>query len=66
MMSNLESTEVAAKAVGLSKWYLYRNWPSIPAAYRAGKALRWDVEALKTWMKAQAEQAKPDSSEGNR
>ncbi|MGD9851730.1 MAG: hypothetical protein AB7T38_10710 [Nitrospirales bacterium] len=61
MMSNLESTEVAAKAVGLSKWYLYRNWPSIPAAYRAGKALRWDVEALKAWMKTQAEHMKPGS-----
>lgn len=53
-MSQLQSTEAAAKAVGLSKWFLYRNWPNIPAAYRAGKALRWDVEELKEWMRKQA------------
>lgn len=57
-MNSLQSTEAAAKAVGLSKWFLYRNWPSIPAAYRAGKALRWDVEALKAWMKEQADQSR--------
>ena len=54
-MSVLKNTEAAAKEVGLSKWYLYRNWPNIPAAYRAGKALRWDIEALKEWMRQQAQ-----------
>ncbi|MDR4495057.1 MAG: hypothetical protein R3B74_11660 [Nitrospirales bacterium] len=66
MMSHLESTEVAAKAVGLSKWFLYRNWPNIPAAYRAGKALRWDVEALKTWMREQADQSRTIGKERGR
>jgi len=53
-MSKLEKTEVAAYAVDMSKWYLYRNWRHIPAAHCAGRALRWDVEALKTWMREQA------------
>ena len=53
-MSDLEKTRPAAKAVGLSRWYLYRNADKIPAAHRAGRALRWDVGALKQWMRDQA------------
>ena len=60
-MAKLEKTETAADAVGLSKHYLYRNADHIPAAHRAGRALRWDVEALKAWMRQQA----MDASEAN-
>ena len=52
-MTSFETTEGAAKAVHLSKWFLYRNAKRIPAAHRAGRALRWDVEALKQWMRDQ-------------
>ncbi len=54
-MENLETTAVAAKAAGLSKWFLYRNARKIPAAHRAGRALRWDLEGLRAWMRQQAE-----------
>ena len=56
-MHDLESTQRAAEAVGLSPWYLYRNADKIPAAYRAGRALRWDVAALKDWMSTEATEA---------
>jgi len=52
-MNSFETTEKAAEAVHLSKWFLYRNAKRIPAAHRAGRALRWDVEALKQWMRDQ-------------
>ncbi len=52
-MIDFHTTIEAAKAVHLSKWYLYRNAKRIPAAHRAGRALRWDVEALKQWMRDQ-------------
>lgn len=54
-MGNYQTTKQAAVAVGLSTFFLYRKAKVIPAARRCGRALRWDVEALKTWM---AEQAK--------
>lgn len=53
-MSDLEKTRPAAKSVGLSPWYLYRNADKIPAAHRAGRALRWDVDELRAWMREQA------------
>ncbi len=53
-MAKLETTEVAAKEVHLSKWFLYRHAQRIPAAHRAGRAIRWDVDALKLWMREQA------------
>jgi predicted DNA-binding transcriptional regulator AlpA len=53
-------TQQAAHAVGLDKSFLYRNWKTIPAARRAGRALRWDVSALKRWM---ATQASPGSND---
>lgn len=49
----LVSTRAAAKAVGLNPFFLYRHIHQIPAVYRAGRALRWDVEALKEWMREQ-------------
>lgn len=56
-MANFETTEKAAEEVHLSKWFLYRNVNRIPAAHRAGRALRWDVEALKEWMRGQVNQS---------
>ncbi len=53
-MDPLVDTDAAAKSAGLSKWFLYRNANKIPAAHRAGRALRWDTTQLKEWMRAQA------------
>jgi len=53
-MSAMVKTREAAQAVGLSQFFLYRNANHIPAAYRAGRALRWDVSELKEWMRQQA------------
>ncbi len=53
-MEPFVTTDIAAQLVGLSKWYLYRNANKIPAAHRAGRALRWDTTQLKEWMRAQA------------
>ncbi len=50
-------TNEAARAVGLSPYFLYRHADKIPAAYRAGRALRWDVEELRSWMRTQAEKS---------
>lgn len=55
-MSDMVKTREAAKAVGLSPYFLYRQARGNPAAYRAGRALRWDLEALKAWMRQQAVQ----------
>ena len=54
-MSDYKTTQKAAEAVGLSKWFLYRQAKGNPAARRLGGAIRWDVEILKALM---AEQAK--------
>ncbi len=54
-MLELETTAVAAQKTKLSKWYLYRNARKIPACFRAGKAIRWDIELLRKWMREQAE-----------
>jgi predicted DNA-binding transcriptional regulator AlpA len=53
-MAEMAKTKEAAKAVGLSTFYLYRNADRIPATFRAGRALRWDIELLRAWMRAQA------------
>ena len=50
----LEKTHKAAIKSGLSASFLYHNWRQIPAARRAGNALRWDVDELLEWMKQQA------------
>jgi predicted DNA-binding transcriptional regulator AlpA len=53
-MQNYVTTASAAKLVGLSRSFLFRNACRIPAARRAGRALRWDVEELRHWMAEQA------------
>ena len=63
-MADLETTTAAARAVNLSKWFLYRHADKIPAAHRAGRALRWDTPKLKEWMREQAE-LKASSANGH-
>lgn len=52
----LAKTHKAALESGLSVSFLYHNWRQIPAARRAGNALRWDVDQLLEWMRAQAQE----------
>jgi len=49
-----EKTRPAARAVSISPSWLYKHADEIPAAHRAGRAVRWDVGALKAWMRDQA------------
>lgn len=49
----LETTATTAKIFHVSKWWLYEHANEIPAAHRAGWNLRWDIEALKAWMRDQ-------------
>jgi len=51
----LVKTHNAAMESGLSVSFLYHNWRTIPAARRAGNALRWDVDQLLGWMRKQAQ-----------
>ena len=53
-MEAYEKTRPAARAVGVSASYLFHNWKIIPAARKAGRSLRWDIDELKAWMKEQA------------
>ena len=48
-------TRQAAVEAGLSVSFLYHNWKHIPAARRAGNALRWDIDQLLDWMREQAQ-----------
>jgi hypothetical protein len=62
-MPNYKPTKAAAAEVHLSPSFLYRHSKEIPAARRAGRALRWDVNALKAWMRQQA-MGTPDDTMG--
>lgn len=55
IMARYEKTVDAAAEVHMSPSFLYKNWHCIPAARRAGRALRWDMDELKRWMASQAE-----------
>jgi excisionase family DNA binding protein len=54
-MTNLTKAEETARAVGLSRAKLYRGAKAnkIPH-YRCDGALRFDVEEVRAWVKAQA------------
>jgi hypothetical protein len=56
-MARYEKTSAAAAEVNLSPSFLHKNWQAIPAARRAGRALRWDMDELKQWMAQQARQS---------
>ena len=55
MDSGLVKAEVAAQAVGLNKFFLYRlaKEGRVPV-YRAGKAVRFNVSEILAWMRTQA------------
>lgn len=55
-MAELTAAGLAAKALGLDRHTLYRlaSRHLIPH-YRAGRALRFDVEELRGWMRQQAQ-----------
>ncbi len=56
-MSDLVKIATAAKAVGLSKFTLYKAVSSGRLKpYRQGRALRFDIQELRDWMKEQAEE----------
>jgi excisionase family DNA binding protein len=52
--TTLVKAEIAAQAMGLSKYFLYRLAAKgeIPS-YRAGKAIRFDIDELRAWMRTQ-------------
>lgn len=47
----LVSTRAAAWAIGVNPLFLYRNAHALSGVYRAGRALRWDVEELRAGMR---------------
>lgn len=54
-MSNLVSVDEAASATGLSKTKLYKSAKAGKAPhYRCGRAVRFDIEELRHWMRQQA------------
>jgi len=54
----LVKIDVASKAIGLSRNYLYRLSAEGKIPYfKAGKALRFDIAELKEWMREQAIQS---------
>ena len=48
-MGDLEKADKAAKALKVSKIYLYRLPPETPGVFRFGRAKRFDVEVLRNW-----------------
>ncbi len=54
-MSELQKTKETARATKLSTSFLHHHWKEIDGAYRAGRALRWDVDQVRAWMRRQAE-----------
>lgn len=55
--TELVSADEAAKATGLSKYFIYRLAAAgkVPA-YKAGRAVRFDILELRAWMREQARQ----------
>ena len=53
-MGTIEKTPEAAKIVKVSTSWLHHHWKEIPAALKAGRVLRWDIDRLKEWMRENA------------
>ena len=52
----LEKVDAAAKATGLNRFTLYKLAKrGILPHYKAGRAIRFDVEEVKNWMREQAQ-----------
>lgn len=45
----LQKAEPAAKALGVSKTYIYKLPHGTPGVYVFGRAVRYDVEELRAW-----------------
>jgi excisionase family DNA binding protein len=54
-MADLVDVDSIARAVNLNKFTIYRlaQQHKVPC-YRAGRALRFDVEEVRDWMRGQA------------
>ncbi len=50
----LVKTSEAARALGISATWLYRHRAKIVGSHRAGRMLRWDIEAIRKWMRQEA------------
>jgi len=55
-MGELVNVDRASAALGVNRYSLYR-WAKEGKApsYRAGRALRFDIDELRAWMKEQAQ-----------
>jgi hypothetical protein len=53
-LKQLQKNTGAAKALEVSKTFLYKLPPGTPGVYRFGRAVRYDVEELRAWASAQA------------
>ncbi len=53
--TELVKAELAAKAVGLDRYFLYRLAArGLVPCYRAGRAVRFSIPELRQWMREQA------------
>lgn len=54
-MAELSDVDSTARAVHLSKYFIYRlaQRGEIPC-YRTGRALRFDVDEVRAWMRSKA------------
>jgi hypothetical protein len=50
----LLKVQKAARALGVSKTFLYKLPRATPGIYRFGRAVRYDIEKLREWAAAQA------------
>jgi hypothetical protein len=46
---HLQKVEGAAKALGVSKTFLYKLPRGTPGVYAFGRAIRYDVDELRAW-----------------
>lgn len=63
LVGTIEKTEEAARIVKVSKSFLHHHWKEIPAALKAGRHLRWDMDRLKNWMRENAENSNGGAKE---
>lgn len=53
-ISTLANVSIAAKALSVSKFYLYRLPLGTPGVYIFGRAKRFDIEELREWSRRYA------------
>jgi hypothetical protein len=52
-MQPLLDIKQASKILNLSEDWLYRNWKSLPFAFKIGKQIRFDARGMKKWIEEQ-------------